>query len=57
MAFYQEIVPGTYFGVSYIDEEHTGILHTNTYDFNDKILGIACSVFVRVIEKRLKITL
>jgi amidohydrolase len=46
--------PGCYFMLGYADAQHTAFLHETKYDFNDAILPIGASIWVRLVEERLK---
>ena len=45
--------PGCYFSIGQADEEHHAPLHDDKYDFNDRILPIGASIWVRLVEQRL----
>lgn len=45
--------PGCYFLLGQADEQHTAAAHDTHYDFNDAILPIGASMWVRLIERRL----
>ena len=45
--------PGCYFSIGQADEEHGATLHDDKYDFNDRILPIGASIWVRLVEYRL----
>jgi amidohydrolase len=44
--------PGCYFFIGCRDEEHTAIMHTPKFDFNDKGFPIGVEMFIRIIEKK-----
>ncbi|HWA47101.1 MAG TPA: M20 aminoacylase family protein [Dongiaceae bacterium] len=46
--------PGCYFMLGYADAEHQAFLHDTKYDFNNGILPIGASIWVRLVEERLK---
>ena len=48
--------PGCYFMLGYADAEHTAFLHDTKYDFNNAILPIGASIWVRLVEERLRAT-
>lgn len=45
--------PGCYFLIGQGDAQHTAVAHDVNYDFNDGILPIGASIFVRLVERRL----
>jgi amidohydrolase len=45
--------PGCYFLLGQADEEHGAALHDTHYDFNDRLLPIGASLWVRLVEQRL----
>jgi amidohydrolase len=46
--------PGCYLLIGQGDEEHAAVAHDTQYDFNDRILPIAASIWVRLVEQRLR---
>jgi hippurate hydrolase len=46
--------PGCYFMLGYADTQHTAFLHDTKYDFNNAILPIGASIWVRLVEERLR---
>jgi hippurate hydrolase len=45
--------PGCYFLIGQADDDHRAVAHDTHYDFNDRILPIAASIWVRLVERRL----
>jgi amidohydrolase len=45
--------PGCYFLIGQGDAEHAAVCHDTMYDFNDGILAIGASIWVRLIEREL----
>lgn len=45
--------PGCYFLIGQADDDHQACAHDTHYDFNDRILPIAASIWVRLVERRL----
>jgi amidohydrolase len=45
--------PGCYFMIGQGDAEHQAVCHDTRYDFNDRILPLAASIWVRLVERRL----
>ncbi len=45
--------PGCYFLIGQADDDHRAVAHDTHYDFNDRILPIGASIWVRLIERRL----
>ena len=56
-AYYLEKTPGCFFFLGTGDDEHTGYLHTDTYDFNDKSISYGVEMFIRIIEVKAKVQL
>ena len=46
--------PGCYFLLGQNDIDHQAAVHDTNYDFNDAILTIGASIWVRLVEQRLK---
>lgn len=53
-AVYQEKIPGTIFFIGMRDEEHQSQLHNPKFDFNDEILPISATLFVKIALSRLQ---
>lgn len=51
---YQEVVPGAICRIGIADENHTIPLHNPKFDFNDEVLALASSLFVKIVQERLK---
>ena len=45
--------PGCYFMIGQADDEHTACVHDTLYDFNDRLLPMGASIWVRLVEHRL----
>ena len=45
--------PGCYFLIGQGDSEHGAVCHDTQYDFNDRILAIGASIWVRLVEREL----
>ncbi len=45
--------PGCYFLIGQGDAEHWAVAHDTNYDFNDRILALGASIWVRLVERRL----
>jgi amidohydrolase len=45
--------PGCYFLIGQGDAEHAAVCHDTQYDFNDRILAIGASIWVRLVEREL----
>jgi hippurate hydrolase len=45
--------PGCYFLIGQGDDDHQAVAHDTRYDFNDRILAIGASIWVRLVEERL----
>ena len=45
--------PGCYLLIGQADTEHEAAAHDPNYDFNDRILPLAASIWVRLVERRL----
>ena len=45
--------PGCYFLIGQGDPEHRAVAHDPNYDFNDRILTLGASIWVRLVERRL----
>jgi amidohydrolase len=45
--------PGCYFLIGQGDSDHEAVCHDTHYDFNDRILAIGASIWVRLIEREL----
>jgi amidohydrolase len=45
--------PGCYFLIGQGDAEHGAVCHDTHYDFNDRILAIGASIWVRLVEREL----
>ena len=45
--------PGCCFLVGQNDERHVAVAHDDAYDFNDALLPIGASLWVRLVERRL----
>lgn len=45
--------PGCYFLIGQADDDHRAVAHDTRYDFNDRILSIGASIWVRLVEHRL----
>ena len=50
---YQERVPGTICRIGISDENHTVPLHNPKFDFNDEVLALASTLFVKIAQERL----
>lgn len=50
---YQEKVPGTICRIGISDENHTVPLHNPKFDFNDEVLALASTLFVKIAQERL----
>lgn len=50
---YQEKVPGTIRRIGISDENHTVPLHNPKFDFNDEVLALASTLFVKIAQERL----
>ena len=50
---YQERVPGTICRIGISDENHTIPLHNPKFDFNDEVLALASTLFVKIAQERL----
>jgi hippurate hydrolase len=46
--------PGCYFLLGQADADHQAVAHDTNYDFNDAILPIGASLWVRLVETRLR---
>ena len=47
--------PGCYFLLGQADDDHQAVAHDTHYDFNDAILTIGASLWVRLVERRLAV--
>ena len=45
--------PGCYFLIGQGDSEHGAVCHDTQYDFNDRVLAIGASIWVRLVEREL----
>ena len=52
-SFFLEEKPGAFFWVGTGDDEHRCGAHHPGFDFNDKAIGGAASIFVKLVEARL----
>ena len=52
-SFFLEEKPGAFFWVGLGDDEHRCGAHQPGFDFNDKAIGGAASIFVKLVESRL----
>lgn len=50
---YQERVPGTICRIGISDKNHTVPLHNPKFDFNDEVLALASTLFVKIAQERL----
>ena len=50
---YQEKVPGTICRIGISDENYTVPLHNPKFDFNDEVLALASTLFVKIAQERL----
>jgi hippurate hydrolase len=52
-SFMLEQRPGCYFMLGQGDDEHAAMAHDTQYDFNDRILPVGASIWVRLVQQRL----
>ncbi|WP_169566503.1 M20 aminoacylase family protein [Sneathiella limimaris] len=52
-SFMLEACPGAYIFLGQADEDHTHSVHHPKYDFNDEILSIGASLWVKLVEQEL----
>lgn len=51
---YLEKIPGTMLSIGIRDENHTIGLHNSRFDFNDEVLPLAVTFFVKLVQARLQ---
>ena len=47
-------VPGSYICIGQRDDDHTSAVHSSDYDFNDKIIPIGISYWIKLVQNILK---